>query len=105
MSDVHRSSLGVSGTATVCVVIGSGAEFPEFQTSGREFIAASLHMQPGNSGRPLVDGQGRLVGVSAMINGPDVDIAMPVHRIKAFLREVGEINPVWQPQFAESMLV
>ena len=40
---------GVTGAATAGIVIGSGAEFPELQTGGREFVVASLHMRPGHS--------------------------------------------------------
>ncbi|MBI4787486.1 MAG: trypsin-like peptidase domain-containing protein [Chloroflexi bacterium] len=76
---------GVNGAATGGIVIGGGAEFPEMRGSGREWIAASLHMRPGHSGGALVDSQTRLVGINTMINGPDVGVAVPVDVVKEFL--------------------
>jgi S1-C subfamily serine protease len=53
---------------------------------GREWIAVSLHLRPGHSGGPLVDVQGRLVGINTMMAGPEVGLAVPVHVVKTFLR-------------------
>lgn len=77
---------GVTGGATTGVVIGSGANLPELANSGREWIAASLHLRPGHSGGSMVDAQGRLVGINTMMNGPDVGMAVPVHVAAAFLK-------------------
>ncbi len=79
---------GVLGAATAGVVIGQGSDLPELPGSGREWIAVSLHMRPGHSGGPLVDINGRLVGINTMITGPEVGMAVPVHVVKEFLRQV-----------------
>lgn len=79
---------GVLGAATAGVVIGQGSDLPELPGSGREWIAVSLHMRPGHSGGPLVDINGRLVGVNTMVAGPEVGMAVPVHVVKEFLRQV-----------------
>lgn len=78
---------GVPGAVTGGVVIGVGSQLPELPPRPHEWIAVSLHMRPGHSGGPLVDVGGRLVGVNTMITGPDVGFAVPVHVVKAFLRE------------------
>ncbi len=78
---------GVSGAATGGVVIGVGPDLPEMPRPGREWIAVSLHLRPGHSGGPLVDTEGRLVGINTMMVGPEVGIAVPVHVIKAFLHQ------------------
>ncbi|MDE3088361.1 MAG: trypsin-like peptidase domain-containing protein [Chloroflexota bacterium] len=80
---------GIAGAVTAGIVIGEGAQLPEMAASGREWIAVSLHMRPGHSGGPLVDIDGRLVGINTMITGPDVGMAVPVHVVKAFLRQAG----------------
>ncbi len=78
---------GVRGAVTAGIVIGMGSEWPEMPRSRREWIVVGLHLRPGYSGGPLVDVQGRLVGINTMMTGPDVGMAVPVHVVKAFLRE------------------
>jgi S1-C subfamily serine protease len=55
-------------------------------------IHLSTKLQPGYSGGPLLDASGRLVGVVAMMSGPQVGLAVPVHVIKAFLRQALAIS-------------
>jgi S1-C subfamily serine protease len=47
----------------------------------------SLVLRPGNSGGPLVNTAGRLLGVNTIMTGPAVGGAVPVHIIADFLRE------------------
>ena len=78
---------GVTGVATAGVVIGSGSDLPEAPSTGRDWIAVDLPLRPGYSGGPLVDSQGRLVGINTMVVGPQVGMAVPVHVVKRFLRQ------------------
>ena len=78
---------GVSGAVTAGIVIGVGSEWPEGPTQGRDWIAVSMPLRPGNSGGPLIDVRGRLLGINTMITGPEVGMAVPVHVVKRFLRE------------------
>lgn len=79
---------GVKGGATSGVVIGTGAHLPELGDAHREWIAASLHLRPGHSGGPMVDSQGRLVGINTLMTGPEVGAAVPVHIAVEFLKRV-----------------
>ncbi|GAB4539560.1 MAG: hypothetical protein Kow0063_28490 [Anaerolineae bacterium] len=76
---------GVTGAATAGVVIGMGPP-PEVGAPGRELLHVGLHLRPGYSGGPLVDIEGRLVGINTMMAGPDVGLVVPVHVVKTFLR-------------------
>ncbi len=78
---------GVSGAANGGVVIGTGADLPELSPSSREWVAVSMRLRPGNSGGPLVDARGRLIGINTMITGPSVGMAVPVNAVKRFLRQ------------------
>ena len=89
---------GVAGAATAGIVIGTGEDLPGTPSPAREWIAVSLGLRPGHSGGPLVDVQGRLVGVNTMMAGPEVGMAVPVHVVKEFLRrELGSTAPVRGP--------
>jgi serine protease Do len=80
---------GVARAATAGVVIGLGGDMPDAQrvATRREWLMVSLVLRPGNSGGPLVDVAGRLLGVNTIMTGPEVGGAVPVHVVKAFLRE------------------
>ena len=77
---------GVEGAVTTGVVIGAGAQFGS-TPDRRELVAVSLNLRPGNSGGPLTDAEGRLVGINAMVTGPEVGLAVPVHVVKRFLKK------------------
>ena len=81
---------GVKGAATAGVVIVVGSELPglpDMPQSSRELIAVSLWLRPGHSGRPLIVANHRLAGITTLMPGPQVGMAVPVHIIKAFLSE------------------
>ncbi len=79
---------GIQGAATAGVVIGVGADLPDLERSGLEWLAASLHLRPGHSGGPMVNASGRLVGINTLMNGPEVGVAVPVHVVQAFVAEL-----------------
>ena len=92
---------GVAGAATAGIVIGTGEDLPGTPSPAQEWIAVSLELRPGHSGGPLVDVQGRLVGVNTMMAGPEVGMAVPVHVVKEFLRrELGTTASVQVPNYA-----
>lgn len=52
---------------------------------GRDLIRADLTLNPGNSGGPLVDAEGRVIGINAMITSPGVALAVPSRVVQAFV--------------------
>ncbi|MBM3924600.1 MAG: hypothetical protein FJ320_01220 [SAR202 cluster bacterium] len=78
---------GGPGAVTTGAVIGSGREWVNLPRSHRDWVGVSLPQRPGNSGGPLIDVEGRLVGLNTMITGPDVAMAVPIHVVKAFLKK------------------
>ena len=79
--------LGVHGAVSMGVIIAVGPDLPEAPQGGREWVAASLSLRPGHSGGPLLDSQGRLVGINTIMVGPNVGLAVPVHVVKKFLKD------------------
>ena len=78
---------GVVGAVAAGVVIGIGEFWPNLPQARREMIAVDLNLRPGNSGGPLTDAEGRLIGINTLMTGPEVGLAVPVHVIKRFLKD------------------
>ncbi|HET9726052.1 MAG TPA: trypsin-like peptidase domain-containing protein [Gemmatimonadales bacterium] len=60
-------------------------------TGGRgpaAWLQADIRLAPGNSGGPLADAAGRIVGINAMIVG-GLGFAVPSHVVDRFLHELG----------------
>jgi len=95
---------GIAGAVTSGVIIGEGAQFPEMPETGREWVVASLRMRPGHSGGPLVDIDGKILGINTLITGPDVGVAIPVHVAKDFLRRAGLADTIKQRKRQENFV-
>jgi S1-C subfamily serine protease len=77
---------GVTNAATGGVVIRVGKGLPEMNVSG-DYVVTDTHLRPGNSGGPLVDASGQMVGVNTLITGWNVGVAVSVDSVKHFLKE------------------
>ncbi|NTU83616.1 MAG: PDZ domain-containing protein [Chloroflexales bacterium] len=70
---------GQRGVVTAGIVSAVG-EIP----AGRDeqpasYIRSDVRLAPGNSGGPLLNAQGEVVGINAMIFGGDLSVAIPTH--------------------------
>lgn len=77
---------GIMNAVTGGIVIGHAKHVPELPVVPNDWVVADLHLRPGNSGGPLVDVEGRLVGVNTMMTGAGVGMAVAVDAVKEFLR-------------------
>lgn len=74
--------LGLAGAVTAGVVhaIGGDGDGPR----QREWVRADVRLAPGNSGGPLADAQGRVIGINSMIAG-GLALAVPSNAVQRFL--------------------
>jgi serine protease Do len=72
--------MGLRRTLTTGVVHALPAAGPD----GRRFIHADVRLAPGNSGGPLADTTGRVVGINTMIAG-GLALAIPVNHASLFV--------------------
>lgn len=77
---------GVTGATSAGMVIAIGQP-PEGLPYAGELIQVGLRLRPGHSGGPMVDADGRLVGINTMIAGPEVGLAVPIQTVKQFLKQ------------------
>jgi S1-C subfamily serine protease len=59
---------------------------------GLSWIQADIRLAPGNSGGPLCDMEGRVIGINTMVAG-GLALAIPVAEVRAFLQELDEAIP------------
>jgi serine protease Do len=72
---------GLRGAVSVGVV---SEALPQGTGPSRELVRADVLLGPGNSGGPLTDGLGRVVGINAMVNG-GLALAVPSHLVERLL--------------------
>jgi len=78
---------GVRETATLGIV--SGREAGTWMgRNRRELLQADVALAPGNSGGPLADVQGRVVGIASMVMSPGIALAVPSHVAEEFVAAV-----------------
>jgi serine protease Do len=72
--------LGLAGAVTAGLIHAIGPRRP----AGPSLIQADLRLAPGNSGGPLADARGRVIGINAMIAG-GLALAVPESFVARFL--------------------
>jgi serine protease Do len=73
--------LGITGALALGVV-----HVVETRRGGPRWIRADIRLAPGNSGGPLADAHGRVVGVNTLIAG-GLGVAVPVTTVARFLAD------------------
>lgn len=74
---------GVEAAASFGVVTGLSTD-----EAGREWVLVNLRLRPGNSGGPLVDAGGRVVGINTIMTGAETGAAVSVRAARAFLKRI-----------------
>ena len=85
----HGHPWGVTGAVTSGVVIGMDSDWPGMSDGpgAREWLVVNMRLRPGNSGGPIVDVAGRVVGISTIMAGPQVGMAVPAHVADALVAD------------------
>jgi serine protease Do len=93
---------GLSGTVTTGVVSATGRSVPskEQERTFTDFIQTDASINPGNSGGPLLNIEGRVIGINVMIlaAGQGIGFAIPVDRAKKVIQDIlryGQVHSAW----------
>ncbi len=76
--------LGVEGAATFGIVNRRPS------AGKRQFITSSIYLNRGNSGGPLANAAGQVIGINTMVLTPGIGLAIPASSVEDFLRQVIE---------------
>lgn len=57
------------------------------ELDGRDFIQVAMSVEPGSSGSPVMDLEGRVVGILAVKTGDSLGFAIPVNQLKPLLED------------------
>jgi len=93
---------GLSGTVTTGVVSALGRSVPS-KEAGRtftDFIQTDASINPGNSGGPLLNIEGRVIGINTAIyaNAQGIGFAIPVDRARKVIQDLlryGQVHSAW----------
>jgi len=92
---------GFLGALTTGVVHGVG---PLRGLGSRHWVQSDVRLAPGNSGGPLTDVEGRVIGINSMVTGR-LALAIPSNDVRRFVQgQAGKnwlgvtVTPVWLPR-------
>src|SRR5436190_11137238 len=93
---------GLSGTVTTGVVSALGRSVPS-KEQGRtftDFIQTDASINPGNSGGPLLNIEGKVIGINTAIyaNAQGIGFAIPVDRARKIVQDIvryGSVHSAW----------
>ena len=79
---------GQRGMVTAGIISGLGSVQVNGGRSTIDIIRSDVSLAPGNSGGPLVDASGALIGINTMVVGGDLGVAIPSHVIAGFTDQI-----------------
>ena len=82
---------GQRGMVTLGLVSGIFAAKTQGRRGQVQVIRSDARLAPGNSGGPLVDASGRVVGLNTLIIGGDQGMAISSQVIDSFVAETGRV--------------
>lgn len=85
--------LGVQGAVSLGIISGTVGEVWIGGRKLPEMVRADIDLYPGNSGGPLVDAQGRVIGINTMVTGPGIALAVPSHVVWLVLQNASAPRP------------
>lgn len=76
---------GQVGSVSAGIITSLGRVPLRWRRGSIEVIRTDAGLAPGNSGRPLVDARGAVIGINTMIVGGDLGVAIPSHVVNEFV--------------------
>jgi serine protease Do len=78
---------GQVGAVSAGIISGLSSAPLQGKRGSIPVIRTDVGLAPGNSGGPLMNAHGGVIGINTMIVGGDVGVAIPSHLVEAFVEE------------------
>jgi serine protease Do len=78
---------GQIGSVSAGIITSLGSVPLRWRRRPVDVIRTDAGLAPGNSGGPLVDGSGAVIGINTMIVGGDLGVAIPSHVVNEFVQQ------------------
>lgn len=85
---------GQRGLVTSGVISGLGTAQTRHTDQSIEIIRTDARLAPGNSGGPLVDASGAVIGINTLVVGGDLGVAIPSHLVDEFILNTLSLDDV-----------
>lgn len=97
--------LGFEQTLTFGILSGKGREIPEMGKEFRNLLQTDAAINPGNSGGPLVDLDGRVVGINTAIirQAQGMGFAIPINSARQIFEQLSRDGKIVRPYLGVSM--
>ena len=79
---------GQRGMVTTGIISGLGSVQINDARGSIDIIRSDVSLAPGNSGGPLIDASGAVIGINTMVVGGDLGVAIPSHVIAGFTDQI-----------------
>lgn len=76
---------GQRGLVTAGVVSGLGSVQTRNRSASVDIIRTDARLAPGNSGGPLLNAMGAIIGINTLVIGGDLGVAIPSHVVDEFI--------------------
>jgi serine protease Do len=78
---------GQVGAVSAGIISGLGSVSLQDNHGSITVIRTDVGLAPGNSGGPLMNASGGVIGINTLIVGGDLGVAIPSHLVEAFIEE------------------
>lgn len=83
---------GQRWVVTAGIISGLGKVKVPYNGREAQYIRSDVPIAPGNSGGPLLDAEGTVIGINAMVLGGDLAVAIPSNVVSSWLGELANSN-------------
>jgi serine protease Do len=78
---------GQIGSVSAGIITSFGRIQIRGQQQALDLVRTDARLAPGNSGGPLLNAKGQMIGINTMIMGGDLGVAIPTHIVDEFVAQ------------------